>query len=792
MAQGKITYINHEKGFGKITPDGGGDLVYFRLDWVKNTPPGGMQQGMRMQFESEVTDKGPRARSVRLIPSVTSQGEAQKTGAELQQSGYKFLNPYNFVRFLRQPRVFHDQPDTQLMGRCSPPPHDRWVGLSGVIKCQAEAVTPLFISDSQSFFASEEDKRLDHHSYFFYKYDFGKGPEPAIPASSLRGMLRNVFEAATNSCYAHFNYDKRLSYHLAAAEALKLTPGRVEKDIEGRLWLRLLPGTATLAVGERPRDKLYAARVERYRALKPVRRRSDVPPKQPNIVELDGLQHKDACVALVEELNFPPVCNVLKLVAHDKRKDLPSPVTAKHQKIIEGYLCVTNQNIETKRFERLFFRDKNASGVERILLTDETRKKYAELIKDYQERHADEVKRLKEKGRDPSKVQKEGDKQAPAFSYFVIGGPCELQHGDLVYTMLSGTPFSPNVEFLVPVAVPRVGYKRKVDELLPEHLWKCEEYEALCPACRTFGWVYGTDRRLITELPEEKRKEKLVAYAGRLSFSHGKLNGEGKVEHMPPVTLAVLGSPKPTTTRFYLRPSDGKPKDRQDDFQAGYDNRFNVLRGRKVYRHHGHAGDTRYWNEASREYRSRVKKSEQNRTICDALQPGAIFTFTVHFENLAAVELGALLWSLNLGGQGYHRLGYAKPLGFGSLNISVTELKYDDPVQRYGSKWQNGECTAEPEKIASWINCFQEAMRLCYEQPFQEQPHIKELRALLDEPKQDIPIHYPRSDVELPEEGKNFEWFMGNSRNKEARFALKFAGDDESLLLIDKAGNVKR
>jgi hypothetical protein len=146
---------------------------------------------------------------------------------------------------------------------------------------------------------------------------------------------------------------------------------------------------------------------------------------------------------------------------------------------------------------------------------------------------------------------------------------------------------------------------------------------------------------------------------------------------------------------------------------------------------------------------------------------------------------------LTLGGQGYHRLGYAKPLGFGSLKISVTGLKYDDPAQRYASKWQNGECAAGPEKITAWINCFQEAMRLCYEQPFLEQPHIKDLRALLDEPKQDIPIHYPRSDVVLPEEGKNFEWFMGNSRNKEARFALKLPGDDESFPLIDKAGNVK-
>lgn len=72
-------------------------------------------------------------------------------------------------------------------------------------------------------------------------------------------------------------------------------------------------------------------------------------------------------------------------------------------------------------------------------------------------------------------------KKEAAFSRFVIGGPKEVQDGDLVYAMLSGSVQAPQVEFIVPVAVPRVGYNRKVAQLLPKHLHKCDDYDQPSP-----------------------------------------------------------------------------------------------------------------------------------------------------------------------------------------------------------------------------------------------------------------------------------------------------------------------
>lgn len=717
-------------------------------------------------------------------------GSASRSGPSVRPTAtgaYRFLNPYNFVRWLRPPQVFGDA-ETQLLGRCAPPPHDRYVGLSGKITCQLEAMSPLFISDSDLPEPSDEDKKAEHKTYRFFHYDFGDGDEPALPASSLRGMIRSTFEAVTNSCFAHFDYGARLSYHLAAAESLKLVPGRVERDAQGRWQLRLLPGTARLVINDRPRDKLYAARVERYRALSPGRRKKGPGgPPEFRPIKVDGFGNGERCLAVVQELQFPPVWNVVVL-----GKDRSQLRPGAGERIIEGYLSINNQNIEPKRFERFFFRDsKNTTGPEFVPLPEDVRTKYADLLKDYQERHRDTIKKWRDKGHTPDQPWVERDregrftKKEAAFSRFVIGGPKELRDGDLVYAMLSGSVQAPQVEFIVPVAVPRVGYNRKIAQLLPKHLNKCDSYDHLCPACRAFGWVYGHEDA--PDLPIERR----TAYAGRIRLETGRLIPEQRRQPptLPATTLAILSTPKPTTTRFYLKPSNHRPRNGMDDFQAGYDNQDNVLRGRKVYRHQGHSDDRGYWAGQNREYRT-AEKSDQNRTVQDALSPGAKFEFTVHFSNLAPVELGALLWTLEMNGAQYHRLGFGKPLGFGSVKLSIADLFVTDFAQRYASFAGTGENTTNSDMRTQWLNQFKVAMSRAYEGEFEKLAHIKDLLVLLSDPQPNLPIHYPRTDVKPVEQGKNFEWFMGNNRNREARFTLEMPGEEKGLPLIDKTGAV--
>lgn len=65
------------------------------------------------------------------------------------------------------------------------------------------------------------------------------------------------------------------------------------------------------------------------------------------------------------------------------------------------------------------------------------------------------------------------------------------------------------------------------------------------------------------------------------------------------------------------------------------------------------------------------------------LAPGVRFATRLHFHNLRPVELGAIFWALDFGGRAEcrHALGLAKPYGYGAVTIAVKghELVPNDP-----------------------------------------------------------------------------------------------------------------
>jgi CRISPR-associated protein (TIGR03986 family) len=774
--------------FGFIKAQSG--KVFFHREQLQGIRIEELREGDTVVYEWEKGPKGPRATVVRLEGAAPRsqpvqsapppQKERRADAAPLQgasrSSGdaYRFLNPYNFIRYLGPPKSKPDnkQPETWQLWRCPPPPHDRYTGLSGRITCEVEAVTPLFISDSHAI-----DKPDKHPTYRFFEYE----GEPALPPTSLRGMVRSVFEAATNSCFSVFD-ERRLSYRLAATRASSLIPARVEKR-NGAWVLQLLPGFTPLDPGRRP-NNLYAATINLYDPLKPSRPRGGGRPANPPKVRMHGisaLKHGERYYALVDKKGIFTIVDDIA----DNPSNLPRPTRS--QSVVEGWVCFNNQNVDNKRKERFFFRDSNNSvGPTFIPLPGQVLQHYEDLIADYQIRHKEEVEKRDENKqprddviRDPYDRQK----NEPALSrYMYDKKDLEVREGTLVYVSLSGTALSPVAQFMVPAAVPRVAYKHTLADALREsHLHACEDVRKLCPACRVFGWVRHV------EPGENLREDVTVAYAGRLRFSYGKvLNDAGA---LPTTTLAILSSPKPTTTRFYLRPAQGKPRDNLEDEQAGYDGP-NILRGRKFYRHQGEADPQEYKRATGPGVDG---KDDQNRTVRGARKPGTTFRFAIDFHNLAPAELGALLWALELredGKQGCHRLGFAKPLGFGSVRLTVTGLETMDPAARYVSVDDDGWQDALARKDA-WITQFRETMTTLYGTDFAALDNIRDLMALAGDPA-DLPVHYPRTTRRPAPEGKNFEWFMGNNRagrDHGPRLALKLADEDvEGLPLLDKYG----
>ncbi len=182
-------------------------------------------------------------------------------------------------------------------------------------------------------------------------------------------------------------------------------------------------------------------------------------------------------------------------------------------------------------------------------------------------------------------------------------------------------------------------------------------------------------------------------------------NDTDEQRFLGPTLLKELGMPRPSAVEHYLkqphhpqpRPSDNATLVTYGD-AAGYDTP-GELAGRKFYldRPNAIAEDA---SDANRQ-------NDRSTLALEASKPGRRFRFTVRFRDLDAAELAAIVVALSpdqfktaLGGthaDGYcSKLGYARPLGWGSVRIEAKQLLLLDEA---------GETpTLNPEaELAAWV-----------------------------------------------------------------------------------------
>ena len=158
------------------------------------------------------------------------------------------------------------------------------------------------------------------------------------------------------------------------------------------------------------------------------------------------------------------------------------------------------------------------------------------------------------------------------------------------------------------------------------------------------------------------------------------------------VSPKILSSPKPTTFQHYLEQKNN------DINNLLHWNSEASIRGYKYYWHRNNPE----WSEGA------VKKSSQH-TVITAVRTGVSFKGRIRFENLSNVELGSLMFVLDLPENHCHKLGMGKPLGLGSVKIKPV-LFISDRKQRYeklftenGLGWSLSEFAHETESFKSYF-----------------------------------------------------------------------------------------
>lgn len=232
----------------------------------------------------------------------------------------------------------------------------------------------------------------------------------------------------------------------------------------------------------------------------------------------------------------------------------------------------------------------------------------------------------------------------------------------------------------LPACLGRKVFTKTVEDLLKENggYDPCAD-EKLCPACQVFGMVGKSGNGKAYARASKVRVTDAVLVDPARDI--GELFEE-------PVVLPELGEPKPGTVEFYTEP----PYEPSEKWKKGqgfwtYDYKYKVqnnknpsnmrilsvrepkLRGRKYY-WHSQVDLERYRGNQLSAMKQRIRPMK---AVGRDEEP--LFRFRVYFERLNRTQLNQLKWAIDFGNPACaHKIGRAKPLGFGSVRLSIDNL----------------------------------------------------------------------------------------------------------------------
>ena len=500
--------------------------------------------------------------------------------------------------------------------------------LSGKIKCSLKNLTPLFIGGN-------EDKEHTLVEEVEEKY--------VIPASTIKGELRNIIEVLTRSCMKNVE-DERLTY-------------RYQMKKNGRTNIF---GIIHKFPTEKELGKIIKA--DKIKVKKSI---------LPDKYQESGFYPLKVDIKSVFVQEW--IKKAKKITKYNKGDDDPNAINdfsnfKKLQSDIAGENAIlwVSSKIDNKIYEKILIFDK------------ETSDNYYSFTKD----EFDDLNFL---------IKERRKREEKENSYFYINevkedsentsSPNTLKKGDAIIFEEENK----NAIRLAFSEIPRLRYKCKPIDLVPEQFRPCMDKEKLCFACRLFGTIGDNSK---SKENNDNSKGESFAISSRVFVTDALScdSQDDRKEHE--IILKSLGEPHPTLLRFYLK---------YGDYDNKYDKDKYEIRGRKFYWHHSKK------IEANGDYSKYIKSfTDETNTTTNSkiyfLEPLQEFNFEINFKDLSEEELGILLYSIEIEeGKSLHKFGKAKAYGFGSCEIKIdkclikTENKYtsfdkNDSFKEYSKK----------------------------------------------------------------------------------------------------------
>lgn len=512
-----------------------------------------------------------------------------------------FVNPYNFVPADLDKTVRSDV--TSVQGPL----------MTGYLVCNIKCRTPLAIPDVAS---KKEMKKAEHYQYPFIGVDQER---PRIPGSSIRGVVRSVYETITDSCFGTMKKDTILTTRSKNA----FEPG--------------------LLIQEDGQWKLYKA----------IRHRLPLSECEHRTVENSG-----------EQVDFQ---------MRDSSKDIVTIVELGTG--TAGYLCIGEQ--APKRKHHGIFEKQTIEERYPVLETADFERLESTL----------QVYRNTKINRMYSEVHK----GYPAYEKAKKDGVIPVY-----YQIQKGRPY------LSFAALGRKAFYKTLNERAGEKAHqKCDSRSNLCPACALFGTLEGE------------------GLGSRVRFTDAYCNDFDPSRLEKGVTFAELGSPRLSYVPFYLR---GLEQDA--NYQEGYDSDALQIRGRKFYWHH--VPDTK----------TTIEKTPRNGSFDVFLQRDEAakpdFTFKLYFDGISEEQLKWLasaihLYENDMNGTRCHKMGHGKPLGYGSVKMTVDQCVIRSFDRENG--WKETEKPVEDLCDPSCYRCDEETLKalitICSFDMFTQDGHLK-------------------------------------------------------------------